>query len=57
MRQTMAARYGSEVKTPGQAWREFQAKRSPRILAAGIAIVLVLRLALGGFERHLHRRR
>lgn len=44
----MAARYGSDVKTLGGAWREFRTKRSPQILAAGVVAALAARIALGG---------
>ena len=45
----MSVRYGSDVKTLGGAWREFRSKRSPQILAIGLAAALALRLALGDF--------
>jgi hypothetical protein len=45
----MAARWGRDVRTLGHAWREFAAKRSPRILAAGILIALAARIAYGHF--------
>jgi fatty acid hydroxylase family protein len=45
----MAARYGSDVKTLGAAWRDFGGRWSPRVLAAGFGAVLVLRLVLGGW--------
>src|SRR3954447_22649094 len=45
----MAARVTSDVKTIGEAWRAWSAKRSPRILAAGLVLVLALRVALGDF--------
>ena len=45
----MPARLGSDVKTLGAAWGEFRTKRSPQILAAGLAAVLALRIALGDF--------
>ena len=45
----MAARYGADVKTTGQAWREFRVKRSPQILAAGVVAVAVARLLAGSF--------
>jgi hypothetical protein len=44
-----AARLGRDVKTLGHAWREFRSKRSPKVIAAGIAAAAALRLALGGF--------
>src|SRR3954466_4315781 len=44
------ARYGRDVKTLGQAWGEFRAKRSPKLIAAAIAITLALRLVLGGWS-------
>ena len=43
----MGARWGHEVKTLPHAWREFRAKRSPRVLAAGILLALVARVAVG----------
>ena len=43
----MAARWGRDVRTVGEAWRAFRAKRSPRVLAAGIAAALIARLAWG----------
>jgi len=46
----MPARWGREVKTLHQAWREFRAKPSPRVLAAGIAIALAARVAYGQFS-------
>jgi hypothetical protein len=45
----MSARWGRDVKTLGHAWSEFAAKRSPRILAAGIVVALVARIAYGDF--------
>lgn len=44
------ARYGREVRTIAHAFREFRGKRSPRILAAGIALALGARLAVGGWS-------
>ena len=44
------ARYGRDVKTLGQARSEFLAKRSPKLIAAGIALTLAARLVLGGFS-------
>jgi hypothetical protein len=46
----MAARYGADVKTVGHAWREFRAKRSPKVLAAGLVTVVALRVIAGGFS-------
>jgi len=46
----MAARRGAEVKTLGHAWREFCTRRSPRVLAAGIAVALVARALHGEFD-------
>jgi sterol desaturase/sphingolipid hydroxylase (fatty acid hydroxylase superfamily) len=40
-------RLGSDVKTLGDAWRAWSAKRSPRILAAGLAVALTVRVLLG----------
>ena len=45
----MSSRRGRDVKTIGQAWREFRARRSPKVLAAGVLVMLGLRIALGGF--------
>jgi Fatty acid hydroxylase superfamily len=45
----MATRYGAEVKTVGQAWGEFRAKRSPQILATGALLAVVARVVVGGF--------
>lgn len=45
----MAARWGSEVRTAGDAWREFRAKRSPRIIATAIVAALAARVVLGDF--------
>jgi hypothetical protein len=45
----MPARVGSDVKTIGEAWRAWSAKRSPRVLAAGLALAIGLRIMLGGF--------
>jgi hypothetical protein len=44
-----AARLGRDVKTLGHAWREFRSKRSPKVIAGGIAGAAALRIALGGF--------
>jgi len=41
------ARYGRDVKTLGQAWEEFRAKRSPKLIAAGILVTLAVRIAVG----------
>jgi hypothetical protein len=41
------ARYGREVKTLGQAWGEFRAKRSPKLILFAILVTLAVRLALG----------
>ena len=46
----MAARYGREVTTLGQAFAEFRAKRSPRILAAGLLAILALRIVMGDWS-------
>src|SRR4051812_14077387 len=43
----MPARVGSEVRTLGAAWREFYAKRAPKLIGAAIAAALVARIALG----------
>jgi len=45
----MAALVGSEVKTLGEAWSEFQAKRAPKIIGAAIVLALAVRIALGDF--------
>jgi hypothetical protein len=39
-----------EVKTLAKARREFAGKRSPRVLLAGIAALLAVRVAVGGFD-------
>jgi len=44
------ARYGRDVKTLGQAWSEFRAKRSPKLIAGAIAVTLIVRLVVGGFS-------
>src|SRR5436853_6957738 len=44
------ARWGQDVKTLGQAFREFRSKRSPKFLATGIAIALAARIAVGEFS-------
>jgi hypothetical protein len=44
------ARYGRDVKTLGQAWYEFRAKRSPKLIAGAIVLVAAARVALGGFS-------
>lgn len=41
------ARDGAELKTLGAVWRDFRARRSPRLLALGIALALAARLAAG----------
>src|SRR5882757_6902269 len=46
----MSARLGREVTTLGGAWREFRAKRSPRILAGGVLLALAARIAVGGWS-------
>lgn len=46
----MAARWGREVKTLDHAWREFRAKRSPKILGAGIVLALAARATYGDFD-------
>ena len=45
----MSARLGREVTTLGGAWHEFRHKRSPRILAAGVAAAAIARIAIGSF--------
>ena len=42
------ARYGRDVKTLGQAWDEFRAKRSPKLIALGIVMTLAVRVVVGG---------
>jgi Fatty acid hydroxylase superfamily len=42
-----AARYGREVKTLGDARREFARKRSPWMIAGGVAVLVALRVAIG----------
>src|SRR4051812_31388590 len=39
-REPMAALYGKDVKTIGEAWRAWSVKRSPRILAGGLLLAL-----------------
>jgi hypothetical protein len=46
----MPARVGSDVKSLGEAWRAWSAKRSPRILAAGLVLALAARVALGDWS-------
>ena len=46
----MAAQWGRDVKTLGDAWREFRTKRSPRVLAVVIVAALALRIAHGGLD-------
>jgi heme/copper-type cytochrome/quinol oxidase subunit 3 len=46
----MPARWGAEVKTLGHAWREFRARRSPKVLAAGIGAALLARVLHGEFD-------
>jgi hypothetical protein len=46
----MPARWGREVKTLDHAWREFRAKPSPRVLAVGIVVALVVRAVYGDFH-------
>jgi hypothetical protein len=41
---------GSELKTLGEAWRNFSSRRSPKILGSLIAATLALRLALGDWS-------
>jgi len=42
-----AARYGREVKTLGQARREFARKHSPWVIGTGIVALAALRVAIG----------
>jgi hypothetical protein len=42
------ARYGRDVKTLGQAWWEFRAKRSPKLILFAILVTLAVRVAVGG---------
>jgi len=44
------ARYGRDVKALGHAWREFSAKRSPKIIATGIAAMLAARIVVGDWS-------
>jgi hypothetical protein len=44
------ARYGRDVKTLGQAWEEFRAKRSPKLIAGAIAVTLAVRLVVGDWS-------
>lgn len=43
---------GSELKTLGEAWRNFSRRRSPKILGSLILATLALRLALGDLSWH-----
>lgn len=45
-----APRHSRDVRTLGEAWRAFRAKRSPRWIAAGIVTAVVLRITLGAFS-------
>ena len=45
----MAARWGRDVRTLDHAWREFRAKRSPKVILAGIVVALAARIVVGGF--------
>jgi hypothetical protein len=49
MVQPMPGRHGSSVNTKREAWRLWTAKRSPRILATGLALAVLLRLVLWDF--------
>jgi hypothetical protein len=40
---------GADVKTAGQAWRVFRSQLAPRVLMTGLAVVLAVRVAVGGF--------
>ena len=42
--------HSAEVKTLGHAWREFRARPSGRWIAAGVALFVLARLALGDFD-------
>ena len=44
------AQWGPEVKTLGQAWREFGKRHSPWLIIAAIAILIAVRLAIGGLD-------
>jgi hypothetical protein len=46
----MGARWGQDVKTLDNAFREFRAKRSPKFLAAGVALALAGRVVVGDFS-------
>jgi sterol desaturase/sphingolipid hydroxylase (fatty acid hydroxylase superfamily) len=41
-------RHGREIKTLAEARRAFAAKRSPKLLAAAVALLAAVRVALGG---------
>ena len=43
---------GAELKTLGDAWRDFSGRRSPKILGSLIAATFALRLALGDWSWH-----
>jgi Fatty acid hydroxylase superfamily len=45
----MPGRHGSDVKTKREAWSAWTVKRSPRILATGLALAVAARLVLGDF--------
>jgi hypothetical protein len=45
----MSARRGRDVKTIGEAWKEFRGHRSPKVLAAGVLAALAVRIVLGAF--------
>jgi hypothetical protein len=40
---------GAELRTLGEAWRVFRAKRAPQIIAAAFVAALAARVAWGGF--------
>jgi hypothetical protein len=40
---------GTEIKTIGEAWRRFRAKRAPQIIALALVVAAAWRLTLGDF--------
>lgn len=46
----MTARWGADVRSIGHAWREFRARRSPKVLAVGIAAAVVARALHGELD-------
>jgi fatty acid hydroxylase family protein len=44
---TLSGRDGAEIRTVGEAWREFRGKHGPQVIAAAIVAAVVGRIALG----------